>query len=197
MTRPDMALPAGLVLLTGGKGERLGGPKHDRPHPAGGSWGGHLVEVFRAVFPEGPVCVLGQALPDHPELKPYPDPGEGPAVALRLWAAREDVPAAARWWIVPCDQVRWTAEDLAAWHAQAVGADPEATRWVMAEQDGHAQPLGGFLGHGLRPSLAAVHASTVRRLAEGVGSLTVPQDCAAWQDVDDPGDLRAWVAPPG
>lgn len=190
-----MGAPLGLVLLTGGKGERLGGPKHDRAHPQGGSWGGRLVDLFRSLHPEGPVCVLGLPLPDHPELKPYPDPGEGPAVALRLWAAREDVPEAERWWIVPCDQVRWSAEDLAAWQARAEAEDPGAARWVMAQHEGRAQPLGGFLGHGLRPALAAVHASTVRRLAGSVESLTVPWDCPAWQDVDDPEGLRAWTSP--
>lgn len=186
-------MPAvGLLLLTGGKGERLGGPKHDRPHPAGGTWGGRLVAVFREAFGPGPVSVLGLALPDHPELRVYPDPGEGPAVALRLWAAREDVPDAERWWVVPCDQVRWTAADLAAWHARALEADPGAARWVMARSGGRLQPLGGFLAHGLRAALASVHASTVRRLAEQVPSAEVEADLRAWADVDSPEDLRAW-----
>lgn len=189
-----MDAPLGLVLLTGGKGERLGGPKHDRPHPAGGTWGGRVVDLFRALHPEGPVCVLGLPLPDHPELKAFPDPGEGPAVALRLWAAREDVPEAARWWIVPCDQVRWREEDLAAWHEAALRADPEASRWVMAECRGRAQPLGGILPHRLRPALAAVPASTVRRLAERVGALRLPFDLAAWEDVDTPAGLEAFEA---
>ena len=52
-------MTAGLLLLTGGRGRRLGGPKHLRPHPAGGSWGGHLAGVFAAVFPGGPVQVRG------------------------------------------------------------------------------------------------------------------------------------------
>ncbi|MFN8010917.1 MAG: NTP transferase domain-containing protein [Holophagaceae bacterium] len=192
-----MGATLGLVLLTGGKGERLGGPKHDRAHPAGGTWGGHLVALFRAACPEGPVCILGRALPDHPDLKVYPDPGEGPAVALRLWAAREDVPPAERWWIVPCDQVRWTTEALEAWHAEALKADPDAVRWVMAEAQDRPQPLGGFLPHRLRPALAAVHASTVRRLAEGVGPVTIPWEEAVWRDIDDPEGLRAWTASPG
>ena len=58
---------AGLLLLTGGKGQRLGGTKHDRPHPSGGSWGGHLVAVHQAVFGDAPVCVLGAPLPDQPD----------------------------------------------------------------------------------------------------------------------------------
>jgi molybdopterin-guanine dinucleotide biosynthesis protein A len=187
-----MAAPLGLVLLTGGRGERLGGPKHDRPHPAGGTWGGHLVDLFRAVSEDGPVCLLGQPLPDHSGLKAFPDPGEGPAVALRLWAAREDVPPAERWWIVPCDQVRWTAEDLRAWQALAVARDPGAAHWVMAESGGRDQPLGGFLGQALRRSLAEVHASTVRRLAEQVPRIVVTMELAAWADVDSPEELEAW-----
>lgn len=187
-----MLAPLGLVLLTGGRGERLGGPKHDRPHPGGGSWGGRLVDLFRSLHPDGPVCVLGAPLPDHPELKAYPDPGEGPAVALRLWAAREDVPEAERWWIVPCDQVRWTAADLADWHARAREADPDATRWVMAESAGRPQPLGGFLPHAQRPALAAVHATTVRRLAEQVPGKVLAAEYPAWEDIDTDEELREW-----
>jgi len=59
---------AGLLLLSGGAGQRMGARKHALEHPAGGSWGGHLVRVFETVFPEGPIQVLGEPLPDSPEL---------------------------------------------------------------------------------------------------------------------------------
>ena len=82
-------MKAGLLLLSGGSGTRMGAPKHALPHPGGGSWGGHLVGVFAAVFPDGPVQVLGDPLPDHPDLPRLEDPREGPAVALRTWARLE------------------------------------------------------------------------------------------------------------
>ena len=76
-------MKTGLLLLSGGAGRRMGSPKHALGHPAGGSWGGHLVRVFESVFPGGPILVLGEPLPDRPELQALEDPREGPAMALR------------------------------------------------------------------------------------------------------------------
>ena len=162
-------MKAGLLLLSGGSGTRMGARKHALPHPGGGSWGGHLVGVFAAVFPDGPVQVLGDPLPDHPDLPRLEDPREGPAVALRTWA-RLEAPAADRWWVVACDQVRWTPERLAGWARISEATDPEAARWVMALHDGHLQPLGGWL----------------------LPHLALPSDGAEWVDVDTPEDRQAW-----
>jgi molybdopterin-guanine dinucleotide biosynthesis protein A len=189
-----MTGPVGLLLLTGGKGSRLGGTKHDRDHPRGGSWGGHLVKLHRQVFGDGPVCILGAPLPDFPELPLVTDPGEGPAVALRAWAAADGVPDAARWWVVACDQVRWNETDLRAWHAQALIADPTGRSWVIAESAGRLQPLGGFLSHALRATVAASTATSMRALLEAVPSTVVPSGLAAWEDIDTEQALKAWQA---
>lgn len=183
-----MTARCGLVLLTGGKGERLGGTKHDRAHPLGGSWGGHLVRVFRAAVPEGPVCILGAALPDDPELPRVEDPREGPAVALRAWAASSPPPAR-RWWVVGCDQVRWTEDAFAAWLAEAEVVDDA---WALVVRDGHRQPLGGFIASTLLPALAQTKATSLRALMDAVPIHALPGAAWAGEDLDTPEDLAAF-----
>jgi molybdopterin-guanine dinucleotide biosynthesis protein A len=183
----------GLLLLSGGSGTRMGAPKHALGHPAGGSWGGHLVRVFEEVFPGAPVQVLGEPLPDRPALPHRDDPREGPAVALRTWAATE-APAVARWWVVACDQVRWTPRLLAAWARAGETEDPAATHWVMALYDGHLQPLGGWLPGSLRPAVAASTARSLMALATALPHLALPRDGAEWADLDTPEERRDFEA---
>ena len=194
---------AGLVLLTGGQGSRLGAPKHGQAHPDGGTWGGHLVRVFEVLFPGCPIRLLGEPLADYPRLVPVPDPREGPAVALAHWAAAtttggppahgglQGVP---RWWVAACDQVRWTVPALAAWHAQALEADPAGARWVLARHQDRLQYLGGWLGRSCLPAVAASRVTSLRALAEGLPLTTLEDSGPAWEDVDTPDDLRAWTA---
>jgi molybdopterin-guanine dinucleotide biosynthesis protein A len=177
----------GLLLLSGGAGTRLGAPKHALTHPAGGSWGGHLVRVFESAFPGAPLQVLGEPLPDRPELPRLDDPREGPAVALRTWAATPTAAAAADlWWVVACDQVRWTPERLQAWAAVCEAADPAQSRWVMALNRGRLQPLGGWLPGALRPALAASSARSLMTLAAALPHLALPREGEEWLDVDTP-----------
>jgi len=183
--------PAGLLLLTGGRGRRLGGPKHLLAHPGGGSWGGHLVAVFAAVFPGGPVQLLGEALPDRPDLAPLADPRQGPAAALRHWAGLARAHPE-RWWVAACDQVRWTPETLDAWHRAAAAADPRAEHWVLARHGGRLQPLGGFLGDGLVERLRATSSGSLLSLAEALPSLVLEAAGDQWLDVDTPEALEAF-----
>ena len=192
MPSPVPPPAAGLLLLTGGRGRRLGGPKHLQPHPAGGTWGGHLVAVFAAVFPGGPVQLLGEGLPDRPELIPAADPGLGPAVALRLWAGRPG-PRPRRWWLVACDQPRWTPDHLRAWHQAVEAADPSACHWALASSEGRIQPLGGFLAGDLVAPLAAARATSLMGLASALPTLTLVSEGEQWLDVDTPEALRAWL----
>jgi molybdopterin-guanine dinucleotide biosynthesis protein A len=184
-------MKTGLLLLSGGSGTRMGAPKHALAHPGGGSWGGHLVQVFASVFPGGPVQVLGEPLPDHPELPCQEDPREGPAVALRTWA-RQEGPEVERWWVVACDQVRWTPPRLRAWADLGEAADPGASHWVMALHDGHLQPLGGWLPDGFRSRLAASTERSLHALATRLPHLAIPSEGAEWVDVDTPEDRQAW-----
>lgn len=180
------ALPrCGLVLLTGGKGARLGGPKHDRAHPKGGSWGGHLVSVFRAIVPGGPIQIIGAPLPDFPELTRVEDPREGPAAALRVWAA-SNPPPARRWWALACDQPRWTPEAFAAWLAEAEGVDDA---WALVVREGHRQPLGGFLSAAMLPSLARSEARSLHGLLDAVPAHELPGPSWMGGDVDTPEEL--------
>jgi molybdopterin-guanine dinucleotide biosynthesis protein A len=180
---------AGLLLLTGGLGRRFGAPKHLQPHPAGGTWGGHLAAVFEAVFPGGPVRLLGEGLPDRPDLAPLADPRQGPALALRHWASgAEDHPE--RWWIVGCDQIGWSAETLRAWHRAAAAADPGAQHWVLARVDGRIQPLGGFLADALVPGLARAGGRSLMALSEALPARILEADGAHWLDVDTPDALK-------
>lgn len=183
--------PAGLLLLTGGRGRRFGGAKHGQPHPGGGTWGGHLVRVFREALPGGPVQVLGQALPDLPDLPCFQDAGQGPAAALEAWAA-SPVESAARWWVAACDQVRWTPETLRAWHAAAAAADPGEARWVLARDGDHLQYLGSFLASSLLPALAAAPARSLRDLLAALPATVLDWPGEVWRDVDTPEALRAW-----
>lgn len=186
-------LPAlGLVLLTGGRGRRLGGPKHARPHREGRSWGGHLVSLFASKAPEGPVQLLGEGLPDRPDLPALPDEGLGPAAALIRWAGLPG-PAAARWWVVACDQVRWTEALLGDWLAQVGEADPSGETWVVGEALGHLQPLGGVLPEALRKALAASREERLGALVRSLPHRVLAWDSPAWRDVDTPGDLEAWA----
>lgn len=186
-------MKVGLLLLSGGAGSRLGAPKHALAHPGGGSWGGHLVRVFEAVFPGGPIQVLGEALPERPELPRSDDPREGPAVALRSWAAGR-APEVDRWWVVGCDQVRWTRDRLAAWAATCAAADPGSVRWVLARHDGRLQPLGGWLPHALRPALAASTERSLMALAESLPHLVLPREGSEWLDVDTPEERLRFLA---
>ena len=186
-----MTARCGLVLLTGGRGARLGGPKHGRAHPAGGSWGGHLVRVFRAVVPDGPAAVVGHSLPDFPDLPRVEDPREGPAVALRAFAASSP-PTARRWWVVACDQVAWTDAAFAAWLEEAEAADPGGLAWVLVTREGHPQALGGLLGGALIAQLAKRRAASLHGLLDGLPLKESPGQAWLGSDVDTPGDLTAF-----
>jgi len=181
----------GLLLLTGGEGCRFGAPKHLQVHPLGGSWAGHLVGVFQEVFPLGPVRVLGEPVPERPELGCLSDPREGPARALEAWAAAQP-PKVERWWVVACDQVRWTGPRLRAWADRAGESDPGGAAWVLAEQAGRVQFLGGFLGEALIPAVARSTAQSLWRLTEGLPTLILPATGSEWLDVDSREDLEAW-----
>ena len=169
----------------------MGAPKHDQPHPHGGSWSGHLVRVFQEVFPEGSIRILGHPVPERPELERFDDPRMGPARALSLWAASA-LPPVDRWWVVACDQVRWEAQDLGAWHRKALDADPEARAWVLAEHGGRLQYLGGFLGAALLPIVAASGAPSLRELAASLPTQVIPSEGREWLDVDSPEDRAVW-----
>lgn len=188
-----MTARCGLALLTGGQGARLGGPKHDRPHPEGGSWGGHLVRLFRAVVPGGPVGLIGGSLPDFPDLPRVADPQEGPAVALRAWTASSPPPAR-RWWIAACDQTRWTEDAFAAWLREAEGADPEGEAWTFVAREQHRQPLGGFAGQKLLPLIAASPARSLRGLLGSLPAVECPGQAWLGADIDTPEDLAAFEA---
>ncbi len=179
----------GLVLLTGGKGARLGGPKHDRPHPQGGTWGGHLVGVFRCVVPDGPVQILGAPVSEFPDLPRLDDPREGPAMALRTWAA-SNPPPARRWWILACDQPRWTVKPFAGWLAEAEGVDDA---WALVTRDGHRQPLGGFLPEAMIPALARSEVRSLRGLLDAVPARELPGPSWMGGDIDTPSDLEAFT----
>lgn len=189
-----MTQPAGLLLLTGGKSSRFGGPKHAQPHPDGGTWASHLVDTFLAVFPGGPVEVLGLPLADRPGLKVTADDGQGPARALVHWAARPHSGAPLRWWVVACDQVAWTAASLEAWHREAVALDPEGKAWVLARVDGHAQYVGSFLAAVLLRRLPDdPGAASLRALARQLPCVEKAWPGACWQDVDTPEALARWL----
>jgi molybdopterin-guanine dinucleotide biosynthesis protein A len=183
---------AGLLLLTGGRGRRLGGPKHLRPHPDGGTWGGHLARVFAAVFPGCPMQVLGEGLPDRPDLAPIADPRAGPAAALRHWALLPR-PHPLRWWVVACDQIRWTPETLAPWHASAAAADPPAAHWVLARAGGRIQPLGWFLADALVERLPGTGSASLLSLVEALPCLVLDAEGDPWLDVDTPEALEAFL----
>jgi len=186
-----MTFPAGLLLLTGGRGQRFGAPKHAQPHPRGGTWGSHLVDVFLEIFPDCPVRILGEPLPDLPGFSVIPDAGQGPAAALIHWATLEKV-ATLRWWVVACDQVRWTAASLATWHDLAGVADPEANQWVMARAKDHAQYLGSFLAGNLVPRLPGLAAPSLRELAGALPCQVLDWSNDCWMDVDTPEALKTW-----
>lgn len=169
----------------------MGAPKHGLEHPGGGSWGGHLVRVFESAFPGGPIQIVGEALPDRPELPRLDDSREGPALALRTWAA-SDAPPTEVWWVVACDQVRWTVPSLRDWWAACEASDPASTRWVMAHHGGHLQPLGGWLPAGLRPALAASQDRSLMALATSLPHLALPREGGEWLDVDTPEERDAF-----
>jgi len=183
--------PTGMLLLSGGQSRRMGAAKHALAHPAGGSWGGRLVQVFETVFPGGPIQVLGDPLPDRPDLCVIKDAREGPAKALRAWAAL-GAPAARRWWVVACDQVRWTPASLEGWAHRAEAVDPQALHWVVAQHGGRLQPLGGWLSAALRPAIATATPRSLTALAESLPHLVLPCDGPEWVDVDTPEERRAF-----
>lgn len=179
--------PIGMLLLTGGESRRFGAPKHQQPHATGGSWAGHLVRVFEKVFPGGPVQILGAPVQERPELGSIEDPRQGPARALASWAAgaKPDVQV---WWVLACDQVHWTPENLLRWHALA---QPEPSIWVLGNHESRVQYLGGFLGAELLPKVAEPGAKSLRALASRLPCRVLPVSGVEWLDVDHPEDL-AW-----
>jgi len=190
-----VSAPAGLLLLTGGQSARFGEPKHLQPHPAGGTWGTHLVDVFEDVFPGCPVQILGEGLPDRPEYPALADPRQGPAVALEHWAGLTGGGQARRWWVAACDQVRWTPATLDSWYTRAVDADPWMRHWVLARHRGEVQYLGGWLSGDLVPELAGQRATSLWALAKAVPCLELGSEGDQWLDVDTPEALKAWREP--
>jgi molybdopterin-guanine dinucleotide biosynthesis protein A len=176
----------GLLLLTGGEGRRFGAPKHLQDHPGGGTWAGYLVSTFREVHPTGPIHILGAPVREHPDLPRVDDPRQGPAVALRTWAAGHPS-GAMRWWILACDQVHWTPAALRTWDLRAREADPGATQWVLARVEDRVQYFGSILPTALLPTLAVQEARSLRALA--LPSLVLEAEGSAWRDVDRPEDL--------
>ena len=186
-------MKAGMVLLTGGRSSRMGAPKHQQMHPSGSTWGSHLVTVFQAVFPDGPVHLLGEALVERPDLPVLSDPRQGPAVALRHWAAAP-APAVDRWWVVACDQVRWREADLRSWVSLTQEIDPDHLHWVLGKFDGHVQPLGSLLPHRLRPLLALGGARSLLALVEAHRILD--NDLPGWRDLDTLADRAQFEVEP-
>jgi hypothetical protein len=169
----------------------MGAPKHSQFHPEGGTWAGYLVRVFEEVFPKGPIRILGKPVSERSELENFEDSRQGPARALAAWAAATP-PMVLRWWVLACDQVRWTPLALEAWFAVAVAADPEAQAWVLAQHDTHTQYLGGFLGSTLIPAIAHSSAKSLRGLAEELPTVILPSSGPGWLDIDSPEDLKSW-----
>lgn len=184
-------VPTGMVLLTGGASARFGAPKHLQPHPEGGSWGSHLVDVFTRTLGPGPIRVLGDPVVGRPDLLCVEDPREGPAMALSRWAAAERV-ATRRWWVVACDQVGWEDLSLASWHQAAQRTDPAGECWVMAEIEGEPQPLGGFLGAALLPAAGRSEERRLLALARSLQAKALPWTAAPFQDLDDPQSFQRW-----
>ena len=185
---------AGLLLLTGGSGRRFGAPKHRQPHPGGGTWGSHLVDVFQSVFPRGPVQLLGDGLPDRPDLPALEDPKAGPALALCHWARLCQAPPPRRWWVVGCDQIRWTPETLWAWYGTAAMADPVANHWVIARHGERIQPLGGFLASDLVEQMPHTRGTSLLTLMEAIPCLVLESEGEQWLDVDTQEDLAIYLA---
>ena len=188
-------MTTGLLLLSGGRGTRMGAPKHELRHPAGGSWSGHLLRVFRSLCPEGPVWILGEPIPEHPDLPRLDDERQGPAAALRAWC-RLPVPDVDRWWVVGCDQVRWTSARLASWIERADTVDPGAEAWILARQEGHLQPLGGFLPSRWRALIAERTETSLLRLVEPVPHRILDVTGPEWRDVDTPEERLAFEGEP-
>ena len=130
-------------------------------------------------------------MPDLGDLASLPDAGAGAAAALIHWAGRPS-PGAERWWVVACDQVRWTPESLGRWLELAVAHDPEASRWMVARAKGRLQPLGGFLADGLRKPLAGLDCLRMTELVHALPHLALDWDSPVWEDVDTTEDLRRW-----
>ncbi|MDP2875212.1 MAG: NTP transferase domain-containing protein [Holophaga sp.] len=178
-----------MLLLTGGAGRRFGAPKHLQLHPQGGSWAGYLVTVFETVFPQGPVQILGAPVPERPELRNVEDLRQGPARAMALWAEKAPV-ISSRWWVLACDQVRWSVPTLEAWFARARTEDPNGQAWVLAEHKKRVQYLGGFLGASLVSKIAVSDARSLGEMAAHLPCHTLPATGSEWFDVDCPGDLE-------
>lgn len=177
----------GLLLLTGGKGSRMGEPKHSIAFPGGGSWSGHLVRVFETAFPGAVVRVLGNPVPERPDLKVVEDPRQGPAVALKAWAEGEDA-RVDWWWMAACDQMRWTPEALRAWFQRATG---ERT-WTMGRHLDHIQSMGSWVPGELLPSLREQDCRSIRALMDKLPHRLLDVDGPEWMDLDTPEERRAW-----
>lgn len=192
MTARQDPAETGVVLLTGGSSSRFGAPKHLQAHPEGGSWGSFLVRLFQAVLGDGPIRILGEPVAECPDLPRFDDPREGPARALTFWAAAE-TRTARRWWVVACDQVRWDPASLAAWHEAARRADPAGEAWVLPEILGERQPLGGFLGGALLPSVGRSTERRMHALTRSIPTVAMRWEAGPFLDLDDPEAVVAWL----
>ena len=150
-------------LLSGGASQRMGQDKALLPHPAGGNWLEHTLQLLAEL--DAPITLLSRwpqhlaqaealALPQLEAVTELP-PWEGPLLALhRLMEWHPD----ARLLLAPVDMPHLNA---AALHTLLAAAAMAPLRIHLAHDGARSQPL-----LGVYPSQAPIH----RALAEAVSS---------------------------
>jgi molybdopterin-guanine dinucleotide biosynthesis protein A len=196
-----------VVILAGGRGERLGGA--DKPGLVVGS-GSMAATVTEAAVAAGArrVILVGPGRPDvtssltvTPRLTVTREdpPGAGPVPALRAGLAEVRAPWAA---VLAADLPFLRGDDLRALLSAAVASGGAA----VADASGAVQWLAGcWPAEPLREALAAYQGGSLRGLLGPLRPFLVraagpPGGPSPWLDCDTPADLaaaRAWLASDG
>lgn len=140
------------IILAGGEGRRMGGPKDGVAVPGGTL----LSRAWNAVAPVGPRVILqgGAAAPRGMETAPDLRPGEGPLAGLEaalLHAREAGAPGVA---VLAVDLPRVTAPVVLELARRWRGLESPEMSAVVADTRRGLQPLAGIYGAGLAEELS-------------------------------------------
>lgn len=185
------------IVLTGGRGSRLGGTNKSALRIADTDL---LGRALAATAGARRVVVVGgpphRALPDGVRLTREDPPLSGPAAAIAAGFEALGNNAADLVLLLACDMPEAAAAAPTLVEAARTALHAGADGALAIDDNGHAQPLLSCIGAAsLRAAIAVagpLAGVPVRRLTHGLDLRSVPVPGGATRDIDTPEDARRW-----